>query len=58
LKKPRPIKVAKNLPPPPILTEEDFKKIEEESEIYRKAVTEATKDLEWLTGDDLKIVIK
>jgi len=58
MKKPRPIKVARNLPPPQILTEEDLKKIWKESEEWRKAVTEGTKDLERLTSDDLKIVIK
>lgn len=40
------------------LTEEDFKKLDKEADEFRKAVSEGTKDLENITGKDLKRIIK
>lgn len=61
MKKPRPIKVAKDLPAPPILSEEDLKRIDKESEEARKAVTEGTKNLEGIPNlelEDVKLLKK
>jgi hypothetical protein len=55
--KPQPIKVATNLPPPPVLTAEDLAAIDAEATIWREAVNRSTRNLERLTGDDLRIRI-
>jgi hypothetical protein len=56
-KPPEKIKVARDLPPPPDLTEEDLKRIGQEAQEAREAITKATRSLERLTGDDMKIRI-
>lgn len=56
--KPRPIKVATNLPPPPVLTREDLEAIDAEATVLRDAVNRATRNLEWLDGEDMCIRIR
>lgn len=40
------VKIAQNVPEPPELTEEDWKRIDEESKAWSKAFREATKDMD------------
>ena len=56
MKTPKPIKVARDLPPPQKLSDEDLKRIDKESEEARKAVTEGTKNLEGVLSLELEDV--
>ncbi len=58
MKKPRPIKVAKDLPPPPELTQQDLERIDAEASQWRAAVEEATANLERLSAEDLRIRLR
>jgi len=53
--KPKPIKLAKNLPPPPELTVQDLQQIDAEATALRAAVNRDTASLERLTAEDLHI---
>lgn len=56
--KPRPIKVAANLPPPPKLTAQDLRQIDAEATALRAAVNRDTASLERLTAEDLRIRLR
>jgi hypothetical protein len=56
--KPRPIKVAKNLPEPPTLTLQDLQQIDAEASQWRASVKEGTATLERLTARDLRIRLR
>jgi hypothetical protein len=55
MNKPRPIKVAKDLPPPRALSEQDLRQIDAEASRWRASVKEGTATLERLTAGDLRI---
>jgi hypothetical protein len=55
---PRPIKVAKDLPSPPALSQQDFQRIDAEASQWRASVQEGTATLEHLTARDLRIRLR
>lgn len=52
------VKLATNLPKPKSLTQEDMHEIEKEGKRLVKEIEKSTKNLENLTGEDLRIIIK
>jgi hypothetical protein len=52
------MKIATDIKPPRLLTDEDYARIREESRAVRVAFEKATAGMERLTPEDLKVVIR
>jgi hypothetical protein len=51
-------KLATNVPKPPPVTEEQWRELEEEGTKARRAIMDATRGVEQLTADDLRIRLR
>lgn len=52
------LKIAENVPEPRELTPDDWRRIEEESEDWRRAFEKATRKMEQLTAEDLLVRVR
>jgi hypothetical protein len=52
------MKISTSLPPPRVLTDEDYAQAREEARALHKALDKATRGMESFTSDDLKVIIR
>lgn len=52
------VKLAKNIPDPPEITEEDLERMRKEADAWRKSFTERVREMENLTAEDWAAVAR